>query len=309
MLDARRLMMLREVLRSGSITGAAARLHFTPSAVSQQLQGLERQLGVTLLERSPRSVRLTRAGEVLAEHATRVVLELDAAERAVRAICALESGTLRMGFLASAGIALIPGVLRRLDDRYPGLDIHLFELEPEFAIPALRSGDLDIAVITQYGGLPAADTSMLTTTLLIEEPLLVAAPAGRFERCGEASELGRYRDEVWISWQPQDGFQALTDIACREAGFVPKIRCRADNPTLIQELVASGFGLSFVPESAASADPRIDYHPIDTTLQLRRQVIALTRSQDGSAAVAAAITAFRQVSRDCKTNGLRREER
>lgn len=291
MLDARRLLVLREVMRHGTIARAAESLYLTPSAVSQQLSALESQVGIQLLERGPRSVRLSFAGEVLAEHAARIAAELESADRALEALRTLGAGRVRVGFLATAGIALAPGALDRLKNA-SAIDVILHELEPEEAIPALREGDLDFAIVSMYSGLPRPDVDGLTELTLLDEPLLIAAPRGSFQVTSRPAGLKRYANSDWIAWQPSEGFQALTDIACRKAGFEPRIRCRADNPTLIHRLVAAGFGLSIVPRSAALPDERIDYHAIDSGADLRRQLVGLTRSSDKSIALAATVQAF-----------------
>ncbi|WP_370369384.1 LysR family transcriptional regulator [Catenulispora sp. GP43] len=92
MLNTRRLSLLRDIDRTGTIAGAAQLAGCTPSAASQQISALEQELGINLLERYSRSVRLTEAGRVLVEHAHRVFAELDAAETAVRAVSGLRGG-------------------------------------------------------------------------------------------------------------------------------------------------------------------------------------------------------------------------
>src|SRR5690348_123787 len=103
MLDSRRMRVLLHVARTGSLAAAAAELGYTPSAVSQQIRALERELGTVVLERRGRGVVLTEPGLALAEHAQRIVDELRAAEAEVEAIAGLRAGTLRLGWFSTAG--------------------------------------------------------------------------------------------------------------------------------------------------------------------------------------------------------------
>ena len=108
MLDVRRLRVLREVARRGSLAGAADVLSYTPSAVSQQIAVLEREAGTRLLERRARGVVLTEAGQTLVEHAEEILDRLEAAEQALAALADLRRGHLRMASFATAGASVLP---------------------------------------------------------------------------------------------------------------------------------------------------------------------------------------------------------
>src|SRR3954469_18909995 len=108
MLDVRRLRVLREVAVCGSFSAAAEALHFTQSAVSQQIAALEREAGTQLVERSARGVRLTEAGEALVCHADAILAPPQAAERDLEAIAGLRGGRIRVVAFPSAGASLMP---------------------------------------------------------------------------------------------------------------------------------------------------------------------------------------------------------
>src|SRR5680860_105807 len=130
MLDVRRLRVLREVAREGSFSGAAERLSFTQSAVSQQVASLEREAGASLVERGARGVRLTEAGRALVAHADAIVARLDDAEQELAAIAGLRGGRLRLVSFQSAGAALVPDAIAAFSGRYPDVDLSLAEAEP-----------------------------------------------------------------------------------------------------------------------------------------------------------------------------------
>src|SRR5690606_5610855 len=128
MVDPGRLRVLVEVAHAGSIAAAATRMAFTPSALSQQLSKLERELGARLLDRGPGGVKLTAAGRVLVEHGERVLGELRAADEAVRALLGEEPERLSIGAFPTAGQLLVPGALGEFRRRHPGVQLSLVDL-------------------------------------------------------------------------------------------------------------------------------------------------------------------------------------
>jgi DNA-binding transcriptional LysR family regulator len=131
MLDSRRLRVLVAVERARSLAGAAEAMGYTPSAVSQQVRALEREVGAVLLERRGRGVTLTEPGAALARHARRVAEALDAAEAEVHAIAGLRAGTLRLGWFSTAGATLVPRAIARFRERFPEVGLVLEEADPD----------------------------------------------------------------------------------------------------------------------------------------------------------------------------------
>src|ERR671938_1747645 len=125
MLDVRRLRVLREVALRGSFSAAADALHFTQSAVSQQIAALEREAGMPLVERNARGVRLTHAGEVLVRHADVILARLADAEAELEAIAGLRGGRLRLASFPTAGASIMPVAIARFRQRPPGLELTL----------------------------------------------------------------------------------------------------------------------------------------------------------------------------------------
>src|SRR5215208_2209810 len=125
MLDPRRLHLLVELADRGTISAVADALHFTPSTVSHGLSALEREVGVPLLERSPRSVRLTPAGVALAREGRSILGRLGAAEADARAVGRLDRGELAIATFPSAGAAIVADAVARLGAEYPRLSLRL----------------------------------------------------------------------------------------------------------------------------------------------------------------------------------------
>ena len=146
MLDVRRLRVLREVAARGTIAAAARSLAYTPSAVSQQLSALEREAGVALLDRGGGRIALTEAGRGLVRRTEGILDDLEAAEAELEATASLVGGTVRIACFPSAARALLAPALVALRERHPQLDARLEELEPEASLPALRMGEVDVAI-------------------------------------------------------------------------------------------------------------------------------------------------------------------
>jgi molybdate transport repressor ModE-like protein len=154
MLDVRRLRVLREVISSGSFSAAAESLHLSQSAVSQQIAVLEREVGMPLLERTTDGPKLTAAGEALMEHGDAVIARLEEAERELGQIAGLEGGRLRLAGFPTASATLMTRGLALFHQRFPQVELAFSEEEPEDSFPALKRGDLDLAVVFDYPNFP-----------------------------------------------------------------------------------------------------------------------------------------------------------
>jgi DNA-binding transcriptional LysR family regulator len=150
MLDARKLRLLRDLAHHGTIAAVAEALCYTPSAVSQQLAALEREAGVPLLKRTGRRVELTPAGVILVEHAEVVLAALEQADAALAAVRTGLVGPLRIGAFPTAVRTLLPAALVALGHDHPGLELRVTELDPAAAPDALRTGELEVALVHDY---------------------------------------------------------------------------------------------------------------------------------------------------------------
>src|SRR6266851_4905645 len=150
MLNVSRLRVLKEVAYRGSVSGAADALSYTQSAVSQQIAALEAETGMALLERHPRGVSLTAAGQTLVGHAEGILARLETAEAALSAIAGLRGGRLRMASFPTAGSTLMPLAIANFRSSYPDVELTLAEGEPEEIVPRLRAGELDLALLFEF---------------------------------------------------------------------------------------------------------------------------------------------------------------
>ena len=125
MLDVRRMRVLKAVSEEGSLAAAAQALSFTPSAVSQQIATLEREAGVALVERGPRSIRLTDAGRALVEHTDGILASLEAAEAEIQAIAGVRGGILRLASFPTAYATIMPATIAEFRNRHPAVELTL----------------------------------------------------------------------------------------------------------------------------------------------------------------------------------------
>ncbi|WP_336216436.1 LysR family transcriptional regulator [Nonomuraea sp. LPB2021202275-12-8] len=286
--------MLAELAKRGTIARVAEELRYTPSAVSQQLSQLEREVGVALLERHARRVQLTLAGRVLAEHANRVLEELETAEHAVRDVENLRAGLLRMATFATAANELVPSAMRLFRYKYPHISMTLTEMETELAHEAVLLGDIDLAITYQYSHSPHPEGHGFKQILLGREPMLLAVQRNDSLATPSSVRLADYADAEWVGDMVPEGYYPLTELACRAGGFEPRVPYKAVSYRTVLGLVASGFGVALVPQLAVQREDVIRFLPIEEPRELVREIFVTSRASDANPAVRAMVTLLRQ---------------
>lgn len=295
MLDLRRLRLLSELARRGTIAEVAAVVGYTPSAVSQSLAQLEREAGIALLERDGRRVRLTAAARRLVEHVDRVLAELDVAEAELAAEHGAIRGDVVIGAFPSAATHIVAPAAQRLRAVFAELSCAIREHEPEDGLAMLRSGELDILVSESYDDVPPAPAGGLEQHTLVSEPLLLVLPADHPAR--EPVDLATLRDADWIGGLAGTQYATLVERTCRAAGFTPRIVHRADDAGLLQSLPAAGLGVSFLPALARTDTRGLRYARVRPP-EPRRHIAALVRRGAASRpAIATVLAALRDAVR------------
>lgn len=251
MLNVARLKVLKEVAYRGSFSAAAEELSYTQSAVSQQIAALEGEAGTALLQRRPRGVSLTAAGQVLLGHAEGILAQLEAAEGALAEIAGLRGGRLRMASFPTAGATLMPLAIATFRTSYPDVELTLSEGEPEEIAPRLRAGELDLALLFEFEG--QAELGAGTTRVeLLEDPMYLALP--REHRLAKKRQL-RLEDlkgEAWVQTSSASPCARHVVRSCHAAGFEPNVSFESDDYQTVQGLVAAGVGVALIPELALS---------------------------------------------------------
>ena len=270
MLDLSRLRVLVAVAREGSVTGAAEALHYAQPSVSHQLAKLEAEVGVPLLQRMGRGIRLTDAGRLLVERAESILAQVESVHAEMDELAGLRTGRVRLAAFPSALATLVPLAAAHVAAHHPGVDLALIEAEPPEALSALRNNEVDVALIFEHGEPPQVDRRDTTMTPLLEEPLYVVTP-GKSSWPGPGTELATYSDTRWIA-----GCERCREhlvAACGQAGFSPVIEFETDDYVAVQALVAVGLGVSLLPglTLVANRNPGVR---LDRIVGMRRQVVA-----------------------------------
>jgi DNA-binding transcriptional LysR family regulator len=270
MLELSRLRVLVAVAREGSVTAAAEALHYAQPSVSHQLAKLEAEVGVPLLQRMGRGIRLTDAGRLLVQRAESLLAQVEAVHAEMDELAGLRTGRIRLAAFPSALATLVPLAAARVAARHPGIDLSLIEAEPPEALSALRNNEVDLALIFEHGEPPRADRRDTTMIPLLDEPLYIVTPADR-TWAGPGSQLATYAETRWIA-----GCERCREhlvAACGQAGFSPTVEFETDDYVAVQALVAAGLGVSLLPglTLVANRNPGVR---LDRIVGLGRQVVA-----------------------------------
>ena len=237
--DLKYLVALAEHRHFGK---AAAASFVSQPTLSTQIRKLEDELGVTLVERSPRKVMLTPAGEDIARRAEQIVAEVEALREVARRSTDPATGSLRLGVFPTLGPYLLPHIVPRLHARFPRLELLLVEEKSDVLTAQLRQGRLDAALLA----LPVHD-AQLHAEFLFEEPFLLAAPQGHPLSQSRPLQMAQLDDEVLLLLE--DG-HCLRDQAldvCRLAGAHEKTAFRATSLETLRQMVAAKVGLTLLP--------------------------------------------------------------
>src|SRR3954449_8311935 len=250
MMDLRRLDVFRAVAAHRSFSAAALALNYTQSSVSQHVTNLERELGVSLLDRSARPVALTQAGELVLRHAEDLLGRAASIERDLAGLAQGETGQLRLGGFYTAWATFMPAAVAAYSRERPRVQLELRQLEPEPAIRRLRAGELDLAVVYRFIGVPDdLDDDRLERTHLADDPLSVALPAGHPLAERDEIALADLADERWVSPPPDAPYSRLLRQLCREhGGFEPDVGFETADIAMAQPLVAAGLAVAMLPD-------------------------------------------------------------
>ncbi|HYK29750.1 MAG TPA: LysR family transcriptional regulator [Streptosporangiaceae bacterium] len=292
MLDVRKMLLLRELARLGTIAAVAQAHSYTPSAVSQQLSALEREAGVALLRRSGRGVELTAAGSDLAERTGPVLRLLEETASALAASRTELTGELRIGAFPTAVRTVLPGALVTLGVQHPKLELHVTELDPAAVPDALKAGLLDVALVHEYDYVPIAPDPAIDMQRLLAETIFLASatsvPAASADPVRECAEL------PWIVSTPGTLCHLMAIRMCQAAGFTPRIRHYADDFDAVLMLVAAGQGVAIVPELALPSP--VSAVRLTRLAAERRSLIACRAGAVDHPAIASCATALRSAA-------------
>lgn len=249
-MELRHLRYFIAVAEEQNVTRAARRLHLSQPPLSRQIRDLEAELGVELLQRIGRSVRLTEAGRYFLDKARRIVCDAETTAQQLRELYSTAPRTLRAGFIGPVLDDLIAPAVRALRQRHPRTKVSLFELSPRAQLDRLANHELDVAVL---GNLEPHDHERFSVRRLWSGRMILALPESHPLAGSRSVQLAALADAEWVSLAESSfpGRRALLQAACRRAGFEPRIVSEADTLPLMLASVAAGDGVALMPEHAA----------------------------------------------------------
>lgn len=271
-LSLHRLRMLQAVARHGSVTAAARALHYSPSAISQQLAALEEGVGAPVLERIGRGVRLTLVGRVLAEHAEVLLAAEQEACAAVEQVRQSDAAELTVGVFATVAAGLLPTVMAELAEHHPQLHLRTREVDPDQAVIDLRQGQLDLAFLVDYPDAPVTWPTNLRIVPLLLDPLYLAARAGQFPASGVV-DLADLADHDWIISGPHTSYGRAVIAACQRAGFELRTAHEVDEQATALAMVDAGIGITLMSELGSRAFQPRNVERIALSSPINRRVL------------------------------------
>ncbi|MEU0371835.1 LysR family transcriptional regulator [Streptomyces sp. NPDC006283] len=296
MLNLERLRTLDALARHGSVGAAADGLHVTTSAVSQQMAKLEREVGQQLLAKNGRGVRLTDAGRLLADHAARILSQVELAQSDIEARRGQVVGEVRIGAFPTAARGLFPAAVSSLRRDHPELRVLSRELEPEQSIGAVVRGDLDLAVVLDWSNKRLPVPGGLAQAQLLDDAPDIAMPSGH-PLAGRAEvDLEEFAEDEWVSWPEGEFCHEWLVFTLRSKGIEPRISHLAGEHHTQLALIAAGLGVCVAPRLGRGPVPD-GVALVPVRQMMRRHVYAVWRTDaDRRPSIRAAVDALRRAA-------------
>jgi DNA-binding transcriptional LysR family regulator len=245
-METRRLEVLLELARQGSMRNVADTLGTTTSTVSQQLAALTREIGTPLLEPAGRGVRLTPAGRRLAGHAETILAAVNAATAELEAEPA---GTVRVaGFVTAVRKVLMP-IISDLALSHPRVKVEVREHEPDEALALLAADAVDLALTYDYNLAPDGRGAAFDSVPLWSTPWSLGVPGGDVgaTAANAPTVFAEFRDHDWIGNSRNRADEEVLRLIASMADFEPNIRHQADSLELVEDLILAGMGIGLLP--------------------------------------------------------------
>jgi DNA-binding transcriptional LysR family regulator len=289
------LQTLQVVVSTGSFASAARELGYTSSAVSQQMEALERAAGLALFERGARGVQITAPARLLAERAGRVLADLQELDADARAIAAGRTGRLKVGCFPTAGTRILPAALSALRRTHPAVEVSLRIAEPTDTLAMVESGDLDVAFGYDYAALARSWPATLVRETVLTEDLVFLSQLGTVVADTQAIGAG-FADADWITSGAGTAGESTTYRICADLGFVPNVGLRTGYYDLITEFVAAGLGVAIVPALGVVSHDRVNTLPVQSKWA-KRTVSLVYRDSASDPLIPEVIESFGQTVR------------
>lgn len=244
-MELRQLQYVLAIAEQRSFSKAAAELHVAQPSLSQAVMKLERELGVTLFDRTTSPIRLTDAGERFVEKARIVWDWIDQMDREMKDMSQAKKGKLILGTMPMTGAYILPHWLPRFGQDYPGIELLMLEETSSNLEAFTLQGETDVSLLQ----LPISDE--LQWIPVVEEEVVIAVPPHHPIASRRDVSLIELADEPFILMKPGQGLRNMALELCHAAGFTPRIALESSNIETVQSFVAAGLGIAFVPKYVA----------------------------------------------------------
>lgn len=269
--DIRQLKYFQAIAEEGQISKAARRLHMAQPPLSLQLKQLETELGVMLVERGSRQVKLTDAGRLLQERATQLIELMNVTTAQLQDLSSGSRGTLSIGAVASAGTTFLPDRIQKFHSQYPEVTFQFWEGNTARILELLQSGVVEIGIARSV-----FDPRLYQSHSLPPEPLVAAQrpnPAGGTPGTPPRISVADLADKPLLIHRSNE---VMIADCCRQYGFEPKILCRGDDMRSLLVWADAGVGMAIVTQSAVGLVPsqHLIYHEIaEPALTIQKAII------------------------------------
>ena len=246
----RQLEVFLAVGQAKSFSRAAERIHLSQPTLSEHMRELEAELGVRLFVRHPRSVSLTEAGRVFDDYATRVVATLAAGRQALAELDGLQRGSLVVGASTTPGTYVLPALIARFRDAYPGIDVALRIANSRIVEERVRDGEVDVAVI---GGHTLGPGERCVAAGIVDELQLIA---GTKQPIGATISRAKLAQQPLLIREEGSATRQVMERALRQAGIAVRPAMELDHTETIKRAVMAGLGIAFVSRYAIEDEVR-----------------------------------------------------
>jgi DNA-binding transcriptional LysR family regulator len=261
-MELRYLRYFVTVAERQNFTRAAEELHVAQPAISQQIKSLEEELGVSLLQRTKRSVKLTAAGNAFLSEAKEILAHAELSKQIARRAARGETGSLAIGCVGAGASAFLPELIQSYRKRFPAVRVHLFEMTPEHQFQAFARERIDVGFMRS---LAESDAKNFTQERIYRDCLMLAVPETHALAKARQVRLEKFAREDFVMFKRSEApklFDEMTQL-CAKAGFIPQI---VSEPPMIQTLllaVAAGIGVAIVPGCVRSyRQPSVTILPV-----------------------------------------------
>lgn len=281
-MELRHLIYFEVVARHQHISKAAAELLIAQPALTKQIRDLEQELGVKLLERVGRNIRLTEAGHRFHEHTLTIITVLEAARAEMREQAGAERGRVAVGTPPTVGLRLLPDILADFHRQHPAIELHIRENSTQQLLRLLDEGEVDLAIVT----LPAPRRD-LEEIALFEEQLVVVVARDHPLAARQSIDFAELAEQPFLLYPPGYEMREATMAACKRAGFTPRVALDGGEIYMLLRLAEVGLGLALMPPLAITGNENLAKLSIRD--QDLRRTVGLVARRDRALIPAAAI--------------------